>query len=386
MPGQPGRGEHRPQRPPHRGSRAAQPDPDHPAARDGRGVDRRRRLGRRRGDQPARRIQRTRPSTTSAGPVTRARAGSRATTATELSICARRSTRAAATRRPSSPTATRPGRAGRGVRGRQLLGHGGGVRLYGGGAYPAEYDGALFFADYLADCIWVHQAHRRHVAEPGGDIELRRARAHARSTSRWRRPASCSTSTSNGGTIRRIVYSAGNRPPVAVATPNGRTATCRSPSTSTARPRTTRTRPARYVRLGPRRRRAVRRLELGTRRRSPTPRPGTYTVKLKVTDVGGASATDAITISAGNTPPDRDDRRRRARASLGRSATRSPSRAAATDEQDGTLPASALSWSLTLEHCPSNCHRHPIRSWPGTGAGPASSRRTTSTRPIWCSA
>ncbi len=35
--------------------------------------------------------------------------------------------------------------------------------------------------------------------------------------------------------------------------------------------------------------------------------------------------------------------------------------------QDGTLPASALSWSLLLEHCPSTCHSHPIGSWPGTG-------------------
>lgn len=26
--------------------------------------------------------------------------------------------------------------------------------FYGGGPYPAEYDGALFFADYTRKCIW----------------------------------------------------------------------------------------------------------------------------------------------------------------------------------------------------------------------------------------
>ena len=35
---------------------------------------------------------------------------------------------------------------------------------------------------------------------------------------------------------------------------------------------------------------------------------------------------------------------------------------AATDTQDGTLPESALSWSVVLQHCPSTCHEHPIQT------------------------
>ena len=34
----------------------------------------------------------------------------------------------------------------------------------------------------------------------------------------------------------------------------------------------------------------------------------------------------------------------------------------ATDAQDGTLPASALSWTLVLQHCPSTCHTHPLQT------------------------
>ncbi len=41
----------------------------------------------------------------------------------------------------------------------------------------------------------------------------------------------------------------------------------------------------------------------------------------------------------------------------------------ATDEQDGALPASALSWSLVMQHCPSICHEHTIQDWTGVASG-----------------
>ena len=40
-----------------------------------------------------------------------------------------------------------------------------------------------------------------------------------------------------------------------------------------------------------------------------------------------------------------------------------------TDEQDGTLGPSALSWSLLLHHCPSVCHVHSIQSFNGVSSG-----------------
>ena len=43
----------------------------------------------------------------------------------------------------------------------------------------------------------------------------------------------------------------------------------------------------------------------------------------------------------------------------------------ATDPQQGTLPASALSWALMLHHCssPANCHQHPIQNYTGVASG-----------------
>jgi hypothetical protein len=41
----------------------------------------------------------------------------------------------------------------------------------------------------------------------------------------------------------------------------------------------------------------------------------------------------------------------------------------ATDQQEGALAASQLSWSLILHHCPSNCHTHPLQSFTGVAGG-----------------
>ena len=41
----------------------------------------------------------------------------------------------------------------------------------------------------------------------------------------------------------------------------------------------------------------------------------------------------------------------------------------ASDPDQGTLPASALSWRLLLQHCPSNCHTHTVQSWTGVASG-----------------
>jgi hypothetical protein len=38
---------------------------------------------------------------------------------------------------------------------------------------------------------------------------------------------------------------------------------------------------------------------------------------------------------------------------------------AATDAQGEALPASALSWEMVLQHCPSACHAHPLQQWTG---------------------
>jgi PKD repeat protein len=95
---------------------------------------------------------------------------------------------------------------------------------------------------------------------------------------------------------------------------------------------------------------------------------GTYSATLRVTDSHGASDTDTVPIAVGNTPPTPTIATPVAGTTwkVGDVISFSGS---ATDQQDGTLPASGLSWSLVLQHCPSNCHQHTIRTFSGVAGG-----------------
>jgi hypothetical protein len=92
------------------------------------------------------------------------------------------------------------------------------------------------------------------------------------------------------------------------------------------------------------------------------------TATLKVTDQHGASDTDSVTITVGNTAPTAVINTPLAGTTwkVGDVINFSGS---ASDAEDGTLPASALSWELILQHCPSNCHSHPIQQFPGVASG-----------------
>ena len=96
--------------------------------------------------------------------------------------------------------------------------------------------------------------------------------------------------------------------------------------------------------------------------------PGTYNVQLRVTDPPGASDTETVTITAGNSPPVASIVTPTAGTTWRVGDTVSFS-GSATDPQQGTLPASALSWSLILHHCPSNCHTHPLQDFVGVAGG-----------------
>jgi uncharacterized repeat protein (TIGR01451 family) len=240
-----------------------------------------------------------------------------------------------------------------------------GVAFYPNGPFPDAYDGALFFADYSRDCIWVMFA--------GGN-----GLPNASNRATFQAPAANPVDLQigpdgalyyadfDGGTIRRIAYAA-NQPPIASAT--GSPTNGPAPLTvnfnggGSSDPEGG---PLTYS------------WDLngdGTFGDStavqPThtyTQPGTYNARLRVADAQNQSATSApVTISANNTPPT-------ATIAAPAAGTRwkvddlISFSGSATDPQQGTLPASALSWQLIQQHCPSSCHQHLVETWSGVAS------------------
>ncbi|HEU4542351.1 MAG TPA: PQQ-dependent sugar dehydrogenase [Jiangellaceae bacterium] len=235
--------------------------------------------------------------------------------------------------------------------------------FYEGGNYPPEYRGALFFADYTRRCIWSIEA------DPNGlpDVSKRRTfvAGAAQPVDVQIGPGGDLFYVDLGGTIRRIRYFSTNQPPIAVITaqPTSGPAplTVAFDGTASSDPDND---PLTYA------------WDLDDDgafddSNSPTPsytytQASTYTPSLQVTDNSGATGVASVTITAGNTPP--------------RPVIDTPSASTtwrvgdtisfsghAVDDQDGSLPGTALSWRLILQHCPSTCHEHELQTVTGTG-------------------
>jgi glucose/arabinose dehydrogenase/PKD repeat protein len=243
-----------------------------------------------------------------------------------------------------------------------------GLAFYNGGNYPSQYNGSLFFADYSRDCIWVMFAGAGGLPDPANRATFGAAAAN---------PVDLQIGPGgdlfyvdfDGGTIRRIQFLGVNNPPTAVATASptqgAAPLTVNFDGTGSSDPD-----PGNAISFA---------WDLDgdglyddSTLASPTHTyntPGSYTVRLNVTDNHGASSISGpITINANNTPPTAtiDAPLSTTTWTVGDVITFSGS---ATDTQDGPLPASALSWSLILHHCPSNCHSHLVETFSGVASG-----------------
>jgi PKD repeat protein len=238
------------------------------------------------------------------------------------------------------------------------------ISFYPGGSYPGSYNGALFFGDHSRNCIW--------AMLPGGNglpsannLRTFVVDANSHPVDLETDPASGDLLYANfdGGQIRRIQYLGGNNPPNAVATAN---------PTSGPAPLT-----VQFTGSGssdPDGDALSYAWDLdgdGAYDDATAANPrftyataGTYTVRLRVTDARGASSVSApitITVGAGNTPPTPviDMPSSSLTWAVGDAISFSGH---ATDAEDGTLPASALTWSILLEHCTTGCHTHPVEN------------------------
>jgi glucose/arabinose dehydrogenase/regulation of enolase protein 1 (concanavalin A-like superfamily) len=243
-----------------------------------------------------------------------------------------------------------------------------GLAFYQGGSYPAEYNGALFFADYTRRCIWVMPPDINGMPDPARRATFITNAAH---------PVDLKIGPGGdlyyvditGGAIRRIRYTAGNQPPTArvTATPQSGPAPLAVSFDGDGS-------------TDPEGGALTYSWDLngdGTFGDATVPNPshtysadGTYVASVRVTDDAGLQDVAATTIVVGNTAPTAviDTPAPTLRWRVGQSYSFSGH---ATDQEDGAVPASRLTWSLILNHCSTetSCHEHFVQEYRGVSSG-----------------
>jgi glucose/arabinose dehydrogenase len=246
-----------------------------------------------------------------------------------------------------------------------------GVAFYQGGSYPSAYNGALFFGDHSRNEIWAMLPGTNGLPD---STKLQLLVGVDSTGGAAGHPVDLKTGPGGdlfyvdmeGGSVHRITYTAANQPPHAVITANPTNGS--SPllvnfdGASSSDPEG---RPLSYS------------WDLNADNTfgdatGPTvsytyAMDGVYHPALRVTDDQGASDTASVTVTVGNTAPT--------------AVIDSPSSSLAwkvgdvinlsghaTDPQDGTLSANALTWSLIMHHCytPSDCHTHLLQTFTGS--------------------
>jgi len=236
-----------------------------------------------------------------------------------------------------------------------------------GSTWPDELAGALFFGDYSRGCIWVMKRDGGTLPSPDRVLPFRTG-AFGVVDLQFGPDGDLYYPDLVGDRIKKIHYSAGNQAPRAQisATPtNGTTPLDVSFSAAASSdPDAGDTISYDWDLDGD----GAYDDATGTTASFSYPDAGRYLAGVRVTDNHGASSTDSVAIAAGNTPPT--------------ATIVSPSTGltwkvgdtinfsgSATDAQDGNLAASRLSWTLNMQHCPSNCHTHQVQTFSGVASG-----------------
>ncbi|MCO6456585.1 MAG: NPCBM/NEW2 domain-containing protein [Pirellulaceae bacterium] len=241
-----------------------------------------------------------------------------------------------------------------------------GLAFSEGGNLPPAFDGALFFADFSRQSVYVMfpgedgQPDPRSTAvvlpEAAGPVQLRVA------------PNGDLVYVDLlGGSIRRVRFTGIDKPPVAVAAADrtyGGTPLQVRFDASASRDSNPDDRLTYAWDLD-----GDGQLDDSTAVNPKVvyPRSGVVTVTLRVTDSAGLSSTDTLQIQAGNSPPQVliDSPPQSLNWQVGQTVSLS---GRGLDERDGMLPLTALQWEVILHHCPDRCHTHPVTSFSAASA------------------
>lgn len=244
-----------------------------------------------------------------------------------------------------------------------------GLAFEDGSNYPAAYDGALFFADAARGCIWAMRRGANGAPDPTQIVPF--ASSAGQIVQLLTGPGGDLFYLDlDGGALHRVSYNGANHPPSAVVSADP---TEGLPPLTVAFDGTGSSDldPGDVLNYA---------WDLdgdgqfddatGATATFTYTSNGTVAARLRVTDNGGASDIQSVTIVVG--PPNEapvpvidtpaGDPRWRVGDAISFSGH-------ATDAEDGVLGGDRLSWALVLDHCPSNCHTHPMQDFVGQASG-----------------
>jgi glucose/arabinose dehydrogenase len=252
-----------------------------------------------------------------------------------------------------------------------------GIAFYRGIAFPAQYDGALFFADAVRGCVYVMFPGEDGRPDPSTVVPFMSDAGLYPGVDLEEGPegdlyyVSLYGEGFGPGSIHRIGYFSGNQPPVARLTSDNEW----GPSPLQTNFDAGGSSDADGESLE---------YEWDTNEDGVFTPPSSdadaktkttnwddeknHTITVRVTDSHGAQSTARLTVYPGDTPPEL--------------AILQPSpglewhvgqsidfEGSAVDQESGDLPSTRLDWSSRLLHCPSSCHRHPLQAFPAVASG-----------------
>jgi glucose/arabinose dehydrogenase len=245
-----------------------------------------------------------------------------------------------------------------------------GLTFYDGGNFPAEYEGALFFADYSRDCIFVMEASPDGLPDP----DTRSAFADGVAN-----PVTLEVGPDGAlyyldieaGRIMRIIFSGTNQPPQAELTASATNGTVplqvQLDGSGSVDPDSGQPITFEWDLDGDGQFDDA----FDSNVEASYSSQGEYPVSLRVTDNQGATDTEQLVITAGNTAPSATIDAPLS-TDLWRVGDSIAFQGQATDPEEGQMAAADVRWDILLHHCPGgpdDCHQHPVQTLEGVLGG-----------------
>jgi glucose/arabinose dehydrogenase len=241
-----------------------------------------------------------------------------------------------------------------------------GLAFYTSGTYPTSYNGALFFADHSRNCIWAMLPGSDGLPDPN-NIQTFVAAASNPVDLEIGPGGDLFYVDHEGGAIHRVTHTVNAPTALIKATPTSGPVplTVNFDGTGSTDPNQGGTLSYSWDLNGD-----------GVYGDSTSATPswtysvaGTVSVGLRVTDsASGLSATATISIAPGSIPPvpTIDSPSSSLTWAVGDTISFTGH---AVDSHGVSIPATGLSWSIILHHCPSTCHTHLIQTFNGVVGG-----------------